>query len=244
MNSQYLSRLLVAYSSKAETALLTPASGKQNLIHYIRLYNGGALTSDLGVGVGMAPDAYSIWHKSASTAEITSAVQAGTASTIISTTNNHGFYIQAKDRFGLIYMNVSQAAAGTPTYTYQYWDGTTWQTLATKSVPASYGAGANYVVFIPPVLWTTGSDDGALNSGHYTIKVLATTAPSQAVQINAIKVAGLISWQDDISTGMHLQVAFEGARGVLLLESQEYILPYFGTADAGNMIEAAYQVNP
>jgi hypothetical protein len=244
MNCQYLSRILVGYPSKAADAVLTPASGKQLLVHYVRAYNGSGSLADIGIGVGMSSADYSIWHKSASTADISTDVQAGTASTIFSTTNNHGFYIQAKSKFGLIYFNVSQAEAGSPVYTYQYWDGTTWQTLTTKAVPSSYGAGANYVVFIPPLGWEIGSDDGTLSTTQYTIKVLATTAPSQAVQIDAIKVAGLLSWIDQLNTGQHLQIAFEGARGTLLLQSQEYILPYFSVASAGNILEAAYQVNP
>lgn len=120
----------------------------------------------------------------------TSAIQAGTATTIFTTTNNDGFLIYGVQKFDKVTMTISQASTGSPIYTYEYWNGSAWASLTTTAVPDYTTLASDTLEFSIPSNWAAG--DGTEVGGNvlfYTIRALATTAPSTAVQITSLAIA-------------------------------------------------------
>lgn len=120
----------------------------------------------------------------------TAAIQAGTATTIFTTTINDGFLIYGVQKFDKVTMRISQAATGAPVYTYEYWNGSAWSALTTTAVPDYTTLASDTLEFSIPSNWAVG--DGTEVGGNvlfYTIRALATTAPGTAVQITSLAIA-------------------------------------------------------
>jgi hypothetical protein len=182
-------------------------------------------------------------------ADITNEILAGTVGQqLISTTNTDGYLVQCAQKFSVIGINVTQAEAGSPVYTYQYWNGSAYVALSTIEVPSAYATGIQIVAFQPPVDWATGSSAavGGNTSGYYSILVRASTAPSQAVLVGnggtapSIWLASFIkSMELATKTGFELR-AFQDEP--IRLDAQESLVPYFsGSANAANTFSVLYK---
>ena len=119
----------------------------------------------------------------------TTTLQAGTATDIFTTTNNDGFLVYGVNTFDKITFTISQIQTGAPVYTYEFWNGTIWTALTMTTTPVYTATGSVFAAFNIPSTWVPG--DGTEVGGnvlYYTIRVLATTAPGQAVKITSLTV--------------------------------------------------------
>lgn len=243
-NRQQLQVATYAYPSQGQIDALVAPSNMQLLVHSFSACNNSGSSQDMGLGIRLAPQAWNLYSIVAATSNVTASVQAGSAVTILGTTNNYGFIIQAKEPFGKVSFNISQAQTGSPTYTYQYWNGSAWATLGLYNTPAYTATGYGYINFPQPLDWAQGSGGvtTAMATGlGYCIRVLGTTAPSTAVQINAMQVGKWLAYRKTVLATAELQVRFP--ERALLLENGEALAPFFTTANAVNTVEFAYQVN-
>lgn len=227
-----------------DAALSSPSTNKQLVVHNASVYNSTSSSVDCGIGLRYQTASWKLYQLNASTTDLTSTIQAGTASTILPTTNNYGFLVQCKDIFGLISLTISQAETGSPTYSYQYWNGSTWATLTLRNSFVYTAAASIGIAFAPPVDWAKGcgslvDDFSSLNAG-YCIRVRGTTAPSTAVQVTAMAVSKFWAYRSLVGKGM-LLMNFEDTP--VVLEVGESVQPFFATAAANNTVEINYQVN-
>lgn len=142
-------------------------------------------------GINFPTSRWELWSRIAATPNVdrTAAIQAGTATTIFTTTNNDGFLAYGVLPFNKLTMTISQAQSGAPVYTYEYWNGSAWAALTTNAVPDYTTLGSDTLEFNIPSNWAAGdgSEVGGSTS-YYTIRALATTAPGTAVQITSLMV--------------------------------------------------------
>lgn len=244
-NKQGLSAEALEYPTQAtSTVLVSPAANQQLYVHDITAYNATSSAMDIGLGFRYAAAAWKLYTVGASNVDVTALIQAGSAVNLFDTTNNHGVIIQNKGRFGLIIMDISQAQTGSPVYQYQYWNGG-WTSLTVNSTPVYTGTGYVALAFVPPVDWVQGNGSAvatlANGNAGYCLKILATSAPSQAVQITDFQLAKLWAYRNITAKGS-VSVRFE--MHPKLLESGEALQPFFATADVRNSVEFSYQEAP
>lgn len=242
MNRQYLRILRTGYETQSAVPVLSPVLGTQLLIMSMIAYNGSSSSCDIALGIGFNNSTWSLYAVGASVVNQTTNIQAGSAVTLFDTTNNHGYIVQGKRKFSEVRFNVSQASTGSPVYTYQYWNGASWASLTLFSTPNYASTGQKTLVFNSPSDWTVGAGGLGPDETQYSIRVLATTAPTQAVQANSMTAIKIIVFREAIGTKQHLEVLFKERQ--LLLESGEALYPYFSVADAKNAVEVSYQQNP
>lgn len=244
MYTRIVQTLATQFPANANTPVLAPVSGRQLSVYSLKCINRSGGACDMGVFRKFGPKNWLLGAVASNVlSDITAAVQAGTASQIVSTTNNDGYLVSSKEAFNLIGLKVSQAQAGTPTYTYQYWNGSTWATLITIAVPASYGSGNQLVVFATPVDWVPGGGTvTGLDATKYNILVRATAAPSTAVQVNDAWVAQMLDFFPGVADKASATWQTSNVELPLIFESQDALLPYFSSANTANMVTAQYLV--
>lgn len=246
MNKRTLRSFIAGYNKNCNAAVLTPALGKQLRIHSVKLLNKSGGTIDLGVLRRFGPSGYKLWELLAGVVtDITSLVQGAASTELISVTNNDGFIVQSAERFGLIGFTVSQAEAGSPVYTYQYWDGAAWQTLSTIAVPTAYDTSKEQLVlFAAPANWAVGGNAATgLDSTKFSIRMKATTAPSTAVKVSDVWVAQLLDFQYQVANNLSWEWKVAVPELPMEFQAQDGVLPYFsGTANAANQISCQYVV--
>jgi hypothetical protein len=143
------------------------------------------------VGPNFGNSRWELWSRIAATPNVdrTATIQAGTATTIYTTTNNDGYLAYGVNPFNKITFVVSQASTGAPVYTYEYWNGSAWTAFTPTTLPTFTATGTTSLIFDAPSAWAAG--DGTEVGGsvlYYTIRALATTAPATAVQITSMTV--------------------------------------------------------
>lgn len=238
---------VIGYGEVSKTPVIATVSGKQLQVFSVTAHNrsGGAI--DVGLAVKLAAGSWKYGTLTAASTpdflDATDAIQAGTSTSVFTTTNNSGFLVQADRKFGMIGLTVSAAGAG-GTFTYKYYNGSTYATLTTIAVPADYSAtGDKIIAFAAPHDWAPGSTAGVGGfDGMYSIQVLATGAPGSAVSATAAWVSQFMAFREAVADNGALSLAFSDVR-VFLLESGEAIVPYFGTASAANTVEGFYSLS-
>jgi hypothetical protein len=231
---------LNAYEQKGKATALSADSTKQMAIFNVRAHNRAGSAINVGILRKLGDASWKVWKKVASAyTEITTDIQAGTATVVATLTNDDGFIVQAKRKFGLLGFTVSNAATG-GTYAFEYWNGSAWAALgATIETPTDLGStGDKYVVFLPPRDWATGDDfDG--DQDMYSIKIRHSTAPADTGAINAVWLGEFLEFCDSLADNATLQVLFD-REAPFICDAGEGVFPYFGTAAAGNMFAAYY----
>lgn len=240
-NRQNLQTKHVGYANVCSSNVLAAPSNQQLLIHAVHAYNGSGSTADIGICKQLGTTTWKLWSIAASVTNVTSTVQAGSAVTLIGTTNNYGFIAQCSRRFSLMTFNISQAELGSPVYSYQYWNGSAWSTLSLAETPVYTATGQVVIAFNAPSDWAVGAGSLGPDETMYSIRVRGTTAPSTAVQINSLTLASFIAFRKSIPASQQLSVIFRTR--ALLLDVSEAILPYFSVASAQNTVEIAYQIS-
>lgn len=239
MNSQNLRPYQTAFPYKADFPILSPDSGKQLLLWDVSCVNNSGSAINIGIGHSICSGKFKFWTIGATTVEVT---DFSVGISIFPTTNNYGFLAQAQNKFNMLVFNLSQAETGSPVYTYEYWNGSAWSTLSLEDTPDYSATGKSYIVFLPPFDWMPG--DGTVGGDPllYSIRALGTTAPTAAVTADSLYPVKFIVYRNGIANNQWLQTNFFQRQ--LLLEAEEALFTYFSTADAANIVEVAYQMNP
>lgn len=244
-NRQNVEAVEFAYPSQGKD-IVNPNSDstKALILHSITAYNNNASACNIGIGKAYANASWKAYTLTASQTDITTSIQAGTTNTFFDTTNNHGIYVQNKGRFAMLYFNIVQASSGSPVFEYTYWNGTTFATLNLITAPVYSGTGPVYVPFLPPLDWSntaTGvSGIGTVQgSSGYVIRIRATTASGQNITVNAMTVSKFYAYRGQIAANQQLQVTFERPK---IIEANEGVAIYYGTANNLNAVELSYQL--
>lgn len=242
-NNNYPQSISVAYIDQTLTVPYSVPASQQLLVENVRLYNGAATDNIMGIFHSISTSQFKLYKLLSGVAsEFTSTVQAGSAVSIFNTTNNDGFLVQSKEKFHMIAFNISQAQTGSPVYAYKYWNGSSFTALTLINTPVYSGAGIQAVVFNAPIDWAVGNGGTGADSALYTIEVIATTAPSQAVQINSLKVGKMLEFSHNVAQSARLSINFETQS--YLLQASETIIPFFSYTNASNRLEITYKINP
>lgn len=238
----YLQSSSSAYPDQSLTVSYPAPAAQQLLVHSIHAYNALAGENSIGIFHSISNPHFKLYKLlAAGDTDFTTQIQAGTAVSIFNTTNNDGFLVQAKEKFNLMAFNISQVQTGSPVFTYKYWNGSTFATLTLLNTPSYAATGIQAIVFNAPIDWVAGdgSEDG--DSTFYSIQVISTTAPSQAVQINSIKVGKMLKYADSVQSGASVSINFEDQP--YLLQEGEVIIPFFSYTNASNRLELTYKIS-
>lgn len=144
------------------------------------------------VGPIFGNTSFELWSRVAATPNVdrTATIQAGSNVNIFTTTVNDGFIVYGVKQFDKLSITIVTPAVAGPTYTYEYWNGTTWAGLSTIVVPDFTAAAVTFLTFNIPSNWAVG--DGTETGGnnlYYAVRVLATAAPpANAIVANALLV--------------------------------------------------------
>lgn len=232
-----------AYADQGLTESFSPPSNQQMEVYSAKAYNALAGENALGLFHTVADPHFKLYQLLAGgDANATSAIQAGTATTIFTTTNNDGCLFQAKEKFNMIAFNISQAETGTPVYTYKYYNGSSYSTLTLLNTPSYSATGIQVAVFEAPTDWAAGDGSEDADSEMYSVQVIATTAPSQAVKIDSLKIGKMLSYSDAVEASGELEVSFD--HEPFLLQVGEAIVPFFSYTDPSNRLELTYKISP
>lgn len=242
MNRQNISYVRGAYPHQSLSYFLAAVDSQQLLVHAVSAINGTPAQNGIGIGHSINRAQWKLWSLGVSDVELTSDIQDGTAVTIFSTTNGEGALFQAKEKFGMIAFDISQAETGSPVYAYTYWNGSSYATLTLKNTPSFAATGKQVILFEPPIDWEAGDGSEGADSSLYSIRVLATTAPSQAVQIDELVICKVLAYREDVMPKACLTLDLSERK--LLLQQGEGIIPFFQFASSLNTLEASYQINP
>lgn len=242
-NNQYLQSSSVAYASQGLTVSYSAPTNQQLLAYSVSAYNGTASENSIGLFHSISDPHVKLYKiLAAGDADFTTQIQAGTAVSIFNTTNNDGCLFQSKEKFNMIAFNVSQVQTGSPVYAYTYWNGSTYSTLTLLNTPVYTATGTQVAVFNAPIDWVAGDGSEDANAEFYSIRVISTTAPSQAVQINSLKVGKMLKYSDFVLPGSSVSLNFEDQP--YLLQAGEAIIPFFSYTNASNRLEITYKINP
>jgi len=240
----------ISYPSQCgpTTALSPPSnlSGSQLGVGEVILVNRSGVAADVGFG-WKQPNA--LWEAGqidvSATPDFiddtTDAQDAGTDDfALFTTTNDDGFLVRSTHKFNVIGMTVGTAEAGTPTYVYEYYNGTAMATLPTYSTPAAFTAADHIISFPAPHDWATGSTAAVStdSAGKYVIQVTASTAPTTAPLANVLWVTTLFDYFPLLADDAALN--FEMSTEVVVPAAAS-IVPYFGTAATGNTIQVHWR---
>lgn len=240
-----LQSLTTGYVQTCKDGVVIPPTGKQINLFKANALNQSGSAIDVGICKKQALTNWKFYTLTAANSpnatDFTSAIQASGAVNIFTTTNNDGFMVGAKDRFNIIGLNISSAQTGSPVYEYTYFNGTSYVTLPTLAVPASYAVGTQLVVFAAPADWavgTTGTVGG--DPTYYYIRVRATTAGTAIVQANTAYVCTFLQYQSALANNGTLQFSVMDSVLPLTLQGTEQVLPYFATANNKNVMSVLY----
>jgi len=241
------------YPESTKSAIVTPEVGENITFLGATLNNNSGGDQVMGIGFRFINSRWLFgqWDDSetASLTDDTADAQDTDAGDVplFTTTSNDGFVVQARDRFGIIGLDISTSEAGSPTYSYQYWNGSAWTNLNTIAEPATFTSGENNIVFAQPLDWTaladgdTPVDTDGLTAGFYAIRVRATTAPSTAPVASEIWVAQLYDYKEAVSDNDVLNITVEDPIG-FPIDANSSIIPYFSSPNNDNTVTVRYRV--
>lgn len=243
--------LPVGYNLTAKTAVLTAATGNRLALYSVTMLNGSGASGSVAPVRKFADNA-TTWKvfqiddsETPDAIDVTAAIQAGTVTDIFTTTNNDGFLIQARKQFNLIGLNISTAATGSPVFEFTYFNGTSYVTLPTFEVPDFSGTGTNLIAFAAPHDWAIGTTAAVGgNAAMYSIRVRATTAPTNAPEADECWVGEFLDYVSVVSSGDCIRFDLShGDATPVEFEPEETLVPYFaGSAcpSSLNIITARY----
>jgi hypothetical protein len=227
-------------------AVIDPIVSDQAMIHKLEVHNRAASAINCGIVKKFPSGLISIGELDASAtpdyqSNLATAILAGTATQIVSTTTNDGFLAQSTKPFNVVGMNVTQADGGGSVYTMQYYDGTNYVTMPPIKAIALGSTGNVVMAFDMPHDWAAGTTDavGGAGASLYSMKVTATTAGAAAVKIDNIWMGEFLAFQDALADNGKLTLSYDW-EFPLVLEIGEGIMPFFGTAAAGNQISGTW----
>lgn len=231
------------YEQQGKAAVLSPAVSQQLDIYAVHLLNRTAAAMDMGILIKLGPSGYKFGLLQGGTpvVDVTLALQSGTTEDVVTTTIGDGFLVQSTKTFGLIGLAVSQASTGSPVYSALYYNGTAYVPLPDIIEVADYSAtGDKLLVFAAPRDWVKGSTPAVGgDSDKYSLQLITTTAPGQAVQANDVWAGHFLHFQENVAPSGLLSLTY-AEKFCRILDSQEGLLPYFKVANPKNMVTAKY----
>jgi hypothetical protein len=242
-NNQFPQSISVAYGDQTLTSPFSAPSNQQLLVDNIRLYNSTAAPNIMGIFHSISEPQYKLYKLlSGVGSDFTAEIQGGDSVSIFNTTNNDGFLVQSQEKFHMIAFNINQAQTGSPVYAYNYWNGSGFVDLTLLNTPLYSGSDIQAIIFNAPIDWVAGNGGTGADNSLYTIQVIATTAPSQAVNINSLKVGKMLEYSSDVPQSGRLSLNYEN--DPYLLQAGETIIPFFSYTNASNRLEITYKINP
>lgn len=200
-----------AYPKQSYDLFLSAPTNQQLLVHSIEAVNNTAASNDLAVAYSQNPD------------QVT-AVLVG---------NN--YVISSKNQFDLIAFSIVTAESGGVTFTYQYWNGSTWVALVLVNTPVLTATGCQVLLFNAPLDWALDSND------VYSIRIVGSATPNY--NLGTPKACRTLSYRENVLPSASLQIDLTDTRS-LLLQQGEGLIGFFAFPSASNTMEASYQINP
>lgn len=234
--SQSIIKRLSSYAEISKTAMVTTESGKALIMYHMRAMNRSTGANNVGIMKKLSLTSAKFFTYTAVGTVYAEVSPSAASLTLFTTTNNDGFVVGHKNRFGLVGMTISQAQAGA-TIAYQYWNGSAWTTLPTEKTMVVSATADTYVAFLAPIDWARGGT--GLDSNYFYIRIRATTAGTPAALASALWMADFLDYYTNVAdqTGVELEFDIEKP---LLLEAGEGLMPYFSTAHANNYAVVFY----
>jgi len=241
--SEPIYRKTFAYAEKAYESALVAQSAKQLALYNVLCRNATGSAIAMGIFTRMNNPETKIYNYVAVgtvLTDITAAIQAETATEILAA-DGDAIVIGNIDQSGLIGFNGTIAETGTAaTYTLKYYNGTAMVTLPNFEVITAFAANRNYIVFAAPIDWVKGGVSGA-NTDKYYVEFKATAAAgTTAPTIDEIWLGKMHAYRSNIAAHGTIDIEVVDHTKPLTLSSEEGVLPYFATANAGNTVEIAY----
>jgi hypothetical protein len=238
---QYLQSVSVGYPDQSLTVPYAAPSQQQLYVHSASAYNGTAAENRVGLFHTTSDSQFKLTQiLSGGNASATASIQSGVTISVLTTTNNDGCLFQSKEKFHLIAFNIIQAQTGSPVFTFKYYNGSSYVPLTLLNTPDFSQTGIQVILFNAPVDWVSGNGGvSASDNTMFSIQVLATTASSQLVTINSLKIGKMIEHNAHVPQGASLKINFEDEP--YLLQAGESIIPFFSYTSASNRIEIAYK---
>lgn len=133
--------------------------------------------------------AWDIWQLlAAGDVDQTANMQSGANVNIFNTINGDGFMVQATGKFNKVTFTQVNSATGSPVFDYSYWTGVNWSPLTLTTTPNYTTTGAKTIAFDIPANWNVGDGVEGGDNTRYSIRIIASTAPSAAVAANSMAV--------------------------------------------------------
>jgi hypothetical protein len=200
----------VQYSNQTYDVAISEASNYQLLIKEIKAKNGSAAANDICLG-----------HAFNSNEQTAGA-------------SGNNYVIQCKEKFGMAALYLTTADTSGVTFTYEYYNGSSWASLTLQNTPSLVSTGKKAILFNSPQDW------GLDGSSYYAIRIVASGTPNYVIA--GVKCCGVLSYQKNVYPGGEAEICFESRP--LLLQGGEGIVPFFLYSDTSNSIKAVYQINP
>jgi len=220
--------------------VLSPLASKQIRIYQVKLLNRSNDLCDIGILRKLADEQRKVFYfDGAIPTEITSEMNSNISSQVFDTAANTALIVQARRKFNLIGIIVSTAQTGTPVFEAQYFNGTSFVALpdVIQTIDLA-NTGYALLVFSSPLDQEVGGEPGT-DQSLYTIKIVATTAPTNAPEITSVQVASMI----DFSPGVNINSGMEDSWSVdypFHLEANEGLIPFFSNPSDLNLVTAFY----
>lgn len=171
--------------------------------------------------------------------DITSSLLAGSDVTVFSN-NDDALIFGSLYPFNYIGVQVKTDETVAGTYTLQYYDGSSLQTLAPIRVIADFAVGIDYILFALPLDWGKGIGVAGIDSSYYYVKFASTAKPTTAPVINGSWLAQLLAFQEAVADNGNLEITFGVDEQPYVLNQGEGIMPYFSAANAANIAEMTF----
>lgn len=239
MSSRALIQEVYQYSEGGKSSVITPPSGKLLQVYDVRIINRSGGNSDIGFLQKLSSSNFKVYTYDGSVATL---VTDFSNLDIFDLTNGHGFIVQSDDKFGMFGFQIATGESGSPVYSYEYHDGTSFNTLTTIKAPSIYSSGEKHVIFASPLDFVPSSPAiTGLESNKYTVKVVASTAPGTAVNVSDLWAGKFIDLIENAINKSSLQVSFD-KEDPLKFEAEEGVLPYFSVPSANNLVTIIYRL--
>lgn len=242
VKNQNLQSSSTAYIDQGLTVSYSAPVNAQLSVQSVNAYNAIAGLNSIGIFHSVNNNQFKMFSIASSVqANITAAIQAGTSTTVVTTTNNDGYLVQSTNKFNMIAFNISQASTGSPVFTYKYYNGSSYQTLTLLNTPVYSATGIQVIVFNAPIDWAIGDSGAGADATLYSIQVIATTAPGTAIKLNSLKVGKMLKYAEAAPQGSSVSLDFEDQP--YLLQAGETIIPFFSYSNASNRLEITYKIS-
>lgn len=199
----------IKYPNQTFDSAISATSNMQLLVSSAQAFNGSAAPQNMGIANS-----------------INNGVTSGAS--------GNNYLIQCKEKFNLVALNIGTADTSGFTFTYKYWDGSAFSTLALINTPFLTSTGKKGILFNSPIDWSL--DSGSL----YSIRIDATGAPNYV--FTSLKCCRMLAYAENVQSKGSVEALFPDRH--LLLQNGETLVGFFSIPDTANTMKASYRNNP